>query len=288
MSGAPRCSTTSAAGGPGGPEASATGGRTASDPSIGAPALEVRGLHVRMGGAAVLRGADLVLPAGSLTALLGPNGAGKTTLLRAAAGLVRAERGSVRIAGTDVAGLSRRAAARVAGYLPQEPEAGFPLTVHEAVRLGRYPHVGAWGAMGPADEAAVRLAMEQARCTHLAGRVMSELSGGERRRAAIARALAGGAPVLLLDEPLTALDIGGQLDVAALLAELAAGGRTVVASVHDLRLAAERFPRAALLHDGVIAAAGTPDELIASGQVGRAFGVQVMRSPDGGVRFERG
>jgi iron complex transport system ATP-binding protein len=217
--------------------------------------------------------------------VIGPNGSGKTTLLRALSGLVRPERGRVALEGRPVAGYSRRALARRLGFLPQETWTEFGVTVEQLVRLGRYPHVGMLKPLGDADLRAVQEAMRLADVAGLAGRALTSLSGGERRRAFLARAVAQGSPVLVLDEPTTALDVGHACAVADFLAALAQRGRAVLFALHDLGLALRGPTRAVLLDGGEIVADGTPEKVLTDAAATRAFGVPlaVVGDPPGVV-----
>ncbi len=253
--------------------------------TLAAPDLRADNVSVRLGGKVILDDVSLSLPAGSMTVLLGPNGAGKTTLIRVLAGVLAPAAGQVRFGAERLADLDRRAAARKCAYLPQQTPVGFDLRVADAVLLGRYPHVGLWRGLGREDFSAVRRAMERVGVAELADRTLPSLSGGERQRVFLARALAQESPLLLLDEPLTALDIGRQLEALELLAELHREGRTVLASMHDLRPAAEFFPQAVLLDAGRIADAGASSDVLSGAALGRAFGIRVSRGED--YRFHR-
>lgn len=239
--------------------------------------LEVRRAHVRLAGRAVLSGIDLAIAGGEMLAIAGPNGAGKTTLLRAITGVVALASGSVEVRGHALASLSRRAIARDIAYLPQETWTEFGLLVRDVVALGRYAHRGAFGALRNDDVRAIRDAMEQADVAHLEGRLIPELSGGERRRVMLARALAQGARVLVLDEPTTALDIGHACATMDLLARMAAEGRAVLFTVHDLTLALRGTTRAALLVDGRIVADGDPATVLTGSAARDAFRVPLTR-----------
>lgn len=241
------------------------------------PTIEVRGVYVRFGRRDILHDIHLTVPPGSMTVLLGPNGSGKTTLIRALAGVIAPQAGSVHFGSTPLASLSRSAAARQCAYLPQQTGTGFEMRVEDAVTLGRYPHLGAWGSMRRHDLDIVAWAIERVGLTALRHRTLPTLSGGERQRAFIARALAQEAPILLLDEPIAALDIGRQLELMALLAELHAEGRTVLAALHDLRPALEFFPDALLLNGGRLTASGQTVKVIFGEDLERAFGVKVGR-----------
>jgi iron complex transport system ATP-binding protein len=244
---------------------------------IVSPTLEACNISVRAGGRALLDGVTLTLPPGSMTVLLGPNGAGKTTLLRVLAGVIRPAGGEVRLGQTRLHDLGRSALARRCAYLPQQTGTNFDLRVEDVVTLGRYPHVGAWGAMSRTDFERVGWALERVGLTALRHRTLPTLSGGERQRVFLARALAQEAPILLLDEPITALDVGRQLELLALLTELHRDGHTILAALHDLRPALEFFPRALLLSGGRLADDGPTEGVLFGEALAAAFGVRVRR-----------
>ena len=224
--------------------------------------LKVRELDYRIGGRALLSDIRLDLPAGQVCALLGPNGAGKTTLLRLLAGLAAPSRGAVRLAGQCVCRMDALQRARHIAWVPQHLPADIPLTVAEFVALGRMPHLGAFARPGADDRAAVAAALATVELASSAGKRLEQLSGGEKQRAAIARALAQQAPVILLDEPTNHLDLRHQHQLQQLLRQLAGQGRTVVQVLHDLTLAADYADRVALLEGGRLVAVGTPAQAL--------------------------
>ena len=203
-----------------------------------APALQARALKVRLGDRQVLGGLSLALPAGRWTAIVGPNGAGKSTLLRAVAGVVPAQ-GTIRMGAADVTSLRPAERARRLAYLPQVHELAWDISVADMVALGRFAYGAAPGRLSAEDKAAVDRAMAATGCTDLAHRGVTSLSGGEAALACLARVLAAETPVLLVDEPVAALDPANQYRVMECLAALAADGRTVVAVLHDLSLVAQ-------------------------------------------------
>jgi iron complex transport system ATP-binding protein len=242
------------------------------------PTLQADNVLIRIGRQTLLDGVTLTLPPGSMTVLLGPNGAGKTTLLRVLAGVLAPTSGDVRLGGTRLRDLGRSAVARRSAYLPQHTGTNFEIRVEDAVALGRYPHVGLWRGLTRADYDRVNWALERVGLTPLRHRTLPTLSGGERQRTFLARALAQEAPILLLDEPVAALDIGRQLDLMALLAELHRDGHTILAALHDLRPALEFFPRALLLDAGRLVGDG-PTEAVVFGQAFESvFGVRVSQT----------
>ena len=227
---------------------------------------------VRLGGRPVLDGVALSLRAGEVTAVVGPNGAGKSTLLGCLAGLRAPSQGAVRLDGRPIGALSDRERAQRIGYLPQTPEIAWRLDVHTFVRLGRTAHRGVFGE-SVADAEAVDRALADARMTAFADRDVTTLSGGERARALIARALAGEPAWLLADEPLTGLDLGHQMDAADLLRRIAGGAVGVVVTLHDLAFAARTADRIVVMAEGRILADGPPMQALTPPILARAYGV---------------
>lgn len=244
------------------------------------PRMRANQVTVRAGGRALLERVTLTFEPGSMTVLLGPNGAGKTTLIRVLAGVIAPAAGEVLLGDRPLASLRRSAIARACAYLPQQTGITFDLRVEDAVALGRYPHVGSWGTLRKADFERVAWALERVDLTALRHRTLPTLSGGERQRVFLARALAQEAPILLLDEPLAALDIGRQLEFLALLRDLHQDGHTIVAALHDLRPAAAFFPRAVLLDAGQVRAEGPVEVVLRGPALEQAFGVQVRRGEE--------
>ncbi len=228
--------------------------------------IAARSLHV----AGRLAGVSLALPAGCLAAVLGPNGAGKSTLLQALAGVLPAE-GEVAWRGEDLRRIPFLDRARILAWVGQEAHADFAFPVREVVAQGRFAH----GDDGHGVEEALRTFD----LIHLADRAVTRLSGGERRRVFLARALATGAPLQLWDEPTSHLDVRHGLEVLELANRLKAGGATVLMSLHDLR-AAHCFDRVLVLHKGACVAQGPPEEVLTPQVLLEVFGVRARTSPD--------
>ena len=222
-----------------------------------APALQASGLVLRLGGRPVVDQVDVRLAAGQWVALVGPNGAGKSSLLSLLAGLRPPDAGTVQLAGRPLAAWTARQRAVRLAWLSQQGEAEGDIAVADVVRLGRLPHQGLFGAATPADETAVQAAMAETECTAFAQRRLSALSGGERQRVLLARALAVGAPVLLLDEPTTHLDAPHQRALVRSLAARARAGAAVAAVLHDLNLALAA-DRLLVMQQGRLVADGVP------------------------------
>jgi len=218
-------------------------------------ALELVSATVRYGARTALKSVDLTVPAGERVALIGPNGSGKTTLLRALAGILRPDAGTARPA----AGLNQRELARRVAFLPQEEHWEFPFPVEDVVACGRYAHAPGLFKEAIEDHAAVDTALAAVGLAPLRTRPITELSGGERRRVVLARALAQRAPALLLDEPTTALDLEHR---HAVLKVLAGFSGTVVLATHDLEAAAAACERVVVLDAGRVVADGTPQAII--------------------------
>lgn len=235
--------------------------------------IACHGLSVRLGRHPALSAVDLSLEPGQLVGVIGPNGAGKSTLIRALLGLVRADAGQVSIDGQPLAQLDRRTIARRIAYLPQGQALHWPLSVERLVALGRLPHLGPYSRLSSQDAMIVEQAMARADVLPLRDRIATQLSGGERARVMLARALAVGAPALIVDEPLAALDPGHQIDVMALLAAQAHGGALVVAVLHDLAMAARWCDRLLLLDGGRLIADGAPMDVLTADRLASTYGV---------------
>ena len=245
-------------------------------------ALVFENVCVRFGAREALRHVSLRFAAGAVTGIVGPNGAGKTTLLRAALGLLPLASGNVVVLSRPLASWRNGTLACAVAYLPQGGEAKWPMLAREVVMLGRLPHRPAFAAPRPADDRAVCEALARCDAERFAERRMDELSAGERARVLFARALATGAPVLLADEPAAFLDPAHQLRLMELLREEARRGTAVAVTLHDLPLAAHHCDEIVVLHEGRVAADGTPDVALSDEALARVFGVAALRVRDPG------
>ncbi|HVZ99705.1 MAG TPA: ABC transporter ATP-binding protein [Caulobacterales bacterium] len=234
--------------------------------------LELRDVSVALGGKSVVESISLSVAAGEIIALLGPNGAGKTSLIRAALGLIATERGAVRLGESDPAQLAPRLRATRAAYLPQRPQAIWPVSVEHLVALGRFAYGAAPDRLRRPDQLAVDAALRCCRLDSLRARRMDEISGGEKARAHLARALAQGAPLLLLDEPTAGLDPAQALGVGDILGAHAANGGGALFSTHDVSLAARIAHRVLVLREGRLVAAGAVAEALTPATLEAAYG----------------
>jgi len=239
--------------------------------------LRTRGLSVKLGGRTVLQEIDLEAKPGEVLALLGPNGAGKSTLLKALAGLLPYE-GQVEIAELDLASLSPSKRAKRISYVPQRSLLRSALSVEEVVALGRYVHGGNFGGMSKNDEEAIDHALATTHANGLRGRIFTQLSVGEQQRVLLARALASDAPIVLLDEPTAALDVGEAMAVLRLIRKLAARKHTLVVVLHDLADARSTTDRALLLKEGRVVEQGNACDVISPEPIRAVYGVRLIEN----------
>ena len=229
--------------------------------------FSVEHLSVRRGDIAVVDDISLSLISGELVGLIGPNGAGKTTLMRAALGLLPFDGFS------SLAALELRERARVATWIPQERDIAWPVCVETLVALGRTPYLAAGRKLSSSDKAAISRALSRMDLEKLANRVATELSGGEKARALIARALAQETPIVLADEPVAGLDPAHQIAAMKVFRSLAKEDHTVLVSLHDLGLASRYCDRLILLDRGKVVADGSPGEVLNDGRMRAVFHV---------------
>jgi iron complex transport system ATP-binding protein len=247
-------------------------------------ALALERVSVTLGGARVVNQLSAHVEDGEWVALIGPNGAGKTTALRAVAGLVDFD-GAVRILGDQTETLARKEVARRVALVPQVPLIPGNITVREYVLLGRTPHLGYFATERHVDQLAADAALEQLDLTAFAARRLETLSGGERQRATLARALAQDAPILLLDEPTAALDVGRQQQVLELVDALRMNrGLTVLSTMHDLTLAGQYADRLLLMDGGRLVASGIAEDVLTRALITEHYGaeVEVVDTPESG------
>jgi iron complex transport system ATP-binding protein len=244
--------------------------------------IELRDVSVDFDGTPAVHGVSTTVEPGEWVVLIGPNGAGKTSVLRALCGLLPFG-GEIRLDGRSVRELRRRELARLVAFVPQTPETPHELTVGEYTLLGRTPHIGYLATETRADRAAAERALARLELGAFADRPLGSLSGGELQRAVLARALAQEAPILLLDEPTTALDLGRQQQVLELVNDLRGDGLTVVTTMHDLTLAGQYADRLLLLDRGGVVAEGEADVVLSVPNLESYYGasVRVVRDEEG-------
>ena len=235
--------------------------------------LEIDGLAVRYRQRIAVQPCTTTFASGELVALVGPNGAGKTSFLKAIAGLLP-RIGTIAWAGRTFSDADARARARTLAYLPQALEAHWPMRVRDLVGLGRLPHRALGQAPTAGDHDAVARAMRQTDVEALADRAVDELSGGEHARVQLARAFAVQAPILLVDEPVAALDPYHQLQIMQVLADYAAQDGLVIAVMHDLTLAARFAARLIVMHEGAVVVDGRPEHVLSAATLRRYYRVE--------------
>jgi iron complex transport system ATP-binding protein len=239
-------------------------------------AMRASEIHAGYPGVPVLRGVSVEVAAGEMLAIVGPNGAGKSTLLKVLGGSLSPRAGSVELFGRPLDSLDRREFARTVASVSQENAVAFRFTVMEIALMGRAPHLGAWRFESAHDLEIASAALERFDLRHLAARHVQELSGGERKRVFLARALAQEPKLALLDEPTAFLDLKHVAEIFARFRELCAErGLAVVATLHDLNAAALYADRVMLLADGAAAAYGTPAEVLTADNLRRVYDTEV-------------
>lgn len=241
-------------------------------------------VSVQLGGKSILHDIDVSLRVGEMVGLIGPNGAGKTTLMRALLGLVEAD-GRIDIDDVSVQQLDNKQRARRFAYLPQGGEVHWPLTVHSLVALGRLPHKTPWQSMNAGDEAIIDDVLQQTGTSGFRDRVVTHLSGGERARVMLARALASKAPFLFADEPAAALDPRYQLEMMGLLKGHVTDQHGAIVVMHDLNLAQHFCDRLLVIHEGKLVADGPPSDVLSDNLLKTVFGVSAARWEVAGDSF---
>jgi len=260
-----------------------TDGRSGAHPVVpqATPLLRAEGISYRREGRHILRGVTCSVAPGELVGLIGPNGAGKSTLIKVIGGLWSGAEGEIALLGQPLARYSSRQIARVIAQVPQITVLDFPFTVRQVVMMGRNPHLGRFELETDRDRRAADCALRRTQTLDLADRLIGTLSGGERQRVLIARALTQQPRLLLLDEPTANLDLQHQMGIMTMVRSLIQeDGLGAVAAVHDLELAAHFCDRLVLLHQGIIYAEGTPDEVLTPDHLRAVYGVDVRPYPD--------
>lgn len=244
-------------------------------------AIEAHEISYAVDGKHILRALSFRGHRGGLTGLLGPNGAGKSTLLRILAGLNRPTTGTISLQGKPIHHIDVRDVARQIAYVPQDAQVAFGFNAREIVLMGRHPHIGRFSLERTVDYKVVADAMDRVGVSDFAERSIVTLSGGERQKVFIAKALAQQPQVLLLDEPVSALDIRHQLHILSLVRDLTRTGICAIAVLHDLNLAARFCDHIYMMADGEVVTNGTPGDVYTADTIARCYGVHaVVRHDD--------
>jgi iron complex transport system ATP-binding protein len=237
--------------------------------------IAVEDVGVTLDGHSIVENVSFEVPDGSLVGLVGPNGAGKTTVVRTINGLLAPDEGRVRIDGDDVSDLPAREVSRRVATVPQDSSLAFDFPVRKVVAMGRTPHRSRFERASATDREAIADALERTQVAELADRSIDEVSGGERRRVILARALCQRSSHLLLDEPTASLDIGHGVRILRLARDLTSEGKAALAAIHDLDSAARFCEEVVLLSDGEVLDVGSPEEVLTETRLERAFDVDV-------------
>jgi len=237
-------------------------------------------LSISLSGRQILQSLSFNLQRGEMLGLIGPNGAGKTTLLRLLAGLLKPDSGSISLDDVSYTKLSPQLRAKKMAYLAQSGTAHWPMSVERIVALGRLPHLSDWQKPGENDKQIIQQVMMQTDLQGFEQREFNTLSGGERARVLLARALVAEPEILLADEPVAALDLSHQLEMMTLLKQFCNQGGAVVVVLHDLRLAAHYCHRLQLLIHGCELANGSPTEVLSEHHMEQAFGIRMREGTD--------
>ncbi|SFC00504.1 iron complex transport system ATP-binding protein [Halobiforma haloterrestris] len=247
---------------------------------VGPATIAIDDVSVSFGDLSVLEDVSATVRPGEFVGLVGPNGAGKTTLLRTISGALEPDAGRVTVDGVDVHDVPSRESSRLVAVVPQDTTLSFSFPVRDVVEMGRHPHRSRFSPPTNRDREAVARALEHTRTAELADRPIDEISGGQRQRVVLARAIAQGTPALLLDEPTASLDVNHAIETLELVRELVADGRTAVAAIHDLDLAARYCDRLVMVADGGVRSVGSPAEVLTSEALADAFDATATVTPN--------
>ncbi len=244
---------------------------------MGKVILGCKGVSFSYNGKKVLEGVDVAIKSGEVVSICGPNGSGKTTLLRVLNGVLEPKKGKVQLDGKDLTALKPRDVAKVMAMVPQESHFEFDFTVEEVVSMGRTPHQGLLSFTNPEDRRSVERAMEITEVLKMRSKSINRLSGGEKQRAVVARALAQEPQLMLLDEPVSNLDIKHQFKTMKMLHKLnKKNGLALVMVLHDLQMAADNSDRLILMRGGRVVANGSPSAVLTRKNIKKVFGVDAV------------
>jgi len=242
--------------------------------------LEARAVSVTLGSIECLNRVDLSLQAGEIIGLIGPNGSGKSSLLKALAGLQKTTHGSVWLEGKNIVHCNSHERGKALGYLEQNGDIHWPLSVKRLVELGRIPHLQGWETLRTQDQHPVEVALQQTDTWHLKDRTVTTLSGGEKCRVLLARVFAGEPKIILADEPIAALDPAHQLMVMDSLRQFAEAGGAAIIALHDLSIAARYCDQLALLQTGQLVIKAAPGEVLTEAHLATVYGIKATLGRD--------
>ena len=247
--------------------------------------LTLEGLRYSIDDKEILKGISACFEPFQIHGIVGPNGSGKSTLLKNICRIWEPRDGRILINGRDTRAFSRRELSRTVTLVPQNTNVGFPVSVYEIVSMGRNPHLGRFQPLKKKDRDIIDWALKETHSEGLKDRIINELSGGECQLAVVARALATEAPMILLDEPTSDLDIKHALAIMDLLVDLKGKGKTIVVSVHDLNLARRYCDTLTIVYEGRLFYTGSPDEALSRENIKQVFDVDMTEIRDDGNSF---
>ncbi len=247
--------------------------------------LEARNIHVTIKDNTILKGASLSVPKGKLIGLIGPNGAGKSTLLRAVLGLVDTQSGTISLDTEALSNWTLKQRAKKISYAAQGAPVHWPLDVEHIISLGRIPHLDPWQKISDTDNELIQQAMIKTDTLHLANRLVTTLSGGERACVMLARAIVSEADYLCADEPIASLDPYHQIQVMDILRDLANDDHGVLIVLHDLTLAQRYCDELILLHQGEVLSTGTAEQVLTPDNLDKAYHIRASRWQENGDSF---
>ena len=236
--------------------------------------VQLNDIHVTIDQKSIIQGLSGLIKSGTFLGLIAPNGSGKTTLLKTIATILPLQAGEILIAGKNIYAYPPKKRAQLMSYVPQETNVSFDFQAKEVVMMGRHVHQSFFGGETELDRKKVEWALDRTETTHLANHSILSLSSGQRQLMMIAKALAQDTPIMLLDEPISALDVHYQLHILSLLKELCEQGQTMIVVLHDLNLAARFCHRLLLLNNGAIKKHGIPEEVLTEHVLKEVYHVQ--------------
>ncbi|MDP8011826.1 MAG: ABC transporter ATP-binding protein [Thermoplasmata archaeon] len=247
--------------------------------------IEVKSLKFSYNDHSVLKGISFIVKNNEILGILGPNGSGKTTLLNLIGGILKKKEGEILINGKKIENYSRKELARIMAFVPQDTSTAFDFNVFEIVSMGRYPHLGIMDSLTEKDKNIIIEALKKTEIYDLRNKSTRQISGGERQRVFIARAIAQDPEIILLDEPTSNLDIKYQIEILDIIERMRSQGKTILMSMHDVNLAVRYCTKIALIHNGNILAFGEPENVINEKNIEIAYGIKGKIIRNGGEKI---